>query len=57
MYYVEHNTLNAADYGVPQIRKRLVLHGIRKDVYENIGLREKKYYLCLHILRKRKKGI
>lgn len=37
-YHVEYDTLNAADYGVPQIRKRLVLHGIRKDVYSNIGL-------------------
>lgn len=32
-YYIQYNTLNAADYGVPQIRKRLVLHGIRKDIY------------------------
>lgn len=37
-YHVEYDTLNAADYGVPQIRKRLVLHGIRNDVYSNIGL-------------------
>ncbi|MDR0979195.1 MAG: DNA cytosine methyltransferase [Lachnospiraceae bacterium] len=33
-YYIEFETLNAADYGVPQIRKRLVLHGVRKDVYK-----------------------
>lgn len=26
------DVLNAADYGVPQTRKRLVLHGIRKDL-------------------------
>lgn len=25
--------LNAADFGVPQTRKRLVVHGIRKDIY------------------------
>lgn len=37
-YYVEYKTLNAADYGVPQIRKRLVLHGIRKDVCKKIGV-------------------
>lgn len=36
LYYVEYGTLNAADYGVPQTRKRLVLHGIRKDIYEII---------------------
>ena len=37
-YHVEYATLNAADFGVPQIRKRLVLHGIRNDVYDNLGL-------------------
>ncbi len=37
------NVLNAADYGVPQIRKRVIIIGVRKDisldvdyVYENI---------------------
>ncbi len=35
-YYIEYDTLNAADFGVAQIRKRLVLHGIRKDVYSTI---------------------
>lgn len=39
-YYLEYDILNAADYGVPQIRKRLVLHGIRKDVYEKIRMIE-----------------
>ena len=33
-YHIQYDTLNAADYGVPQIRKRLVLHGVRKDVYD-----------------------
>ena len=56
MYYVEHNTLNAADYGVPQIRKRLVLHGIRKDVYENIGLERKKILPMPTHSKERKKG-
>lgn len=40
-YVIQYDTLNAADYGVPQIRKRLVLHGIRRDIY-NILLMEKK---------------
>ncbi len=37
-YYVEYDTLNAADYGVPQIRKRLVVHGVRNDVYNDLKL-------------------
>lgn len=40
-YYVEYATLNAADYGVPQMRKRLVLHGVRRDVYEKLDLEKK----------------
>lgn len=31
-YQIVFNVLNAADYGVPQTRKRLVLHGIRHDL-------------------------
>ena len=41
-YHVEYATLNAADFVVPQIRKRLVLHGIRNDVYDNLGLDKEK---------------
>lgn len=32
-YEMKSDILNCADYGIPQCRKRLVLHGIRKDVY------------------------
>lgn len=31
-YNIESNILCAADYGVPQIRKRLIFMGIRKDI-------------------------
>jgi DNA (cytosine-5-)-methyltransferase len=30
-YFIKYDVLNTADYGVPQTRKRLVLHGIKKD--------------------------
>ena len=30
-YLITYEVLNTADYGVPQTRKRLVLHGIKKD--------------------------
>ena len=33
-YHIDKSILNAADYGVPQTRKRLVLHGVRRPVYE-----------------------
>lgn len=31
-YLVVNDILNAANYGVPQIRKRFVLHAVRKDI-------------------------
>lgn len=34
LYHIKYNVLNCADYGVPQTRRRLVLHGIRNDVYD-----------------------
>lgn len=35
-YYVKEGILNAANYGVPQIRKRFVLHAVRKDINEEL---------------------
>ncbi|OOM79130.1 DNA cytosine methyltransferase [Clostridium sp. BL-8] len=35
-YEVRVEVLNAVNYGVPQTRKRLVLHGVRKDVYKKM---------------------
>lgn len=35
-YYVKENVLNAADYGVPQARKRFVLHAVRNDINEEL---------------------
>jgi DNA (cytosine-5)-methyltransferase 1 len=33
-YQVQHNLVNAADYGVPQCRERVVIVGIRSDMNE-----------------------
>ena len=33
-YELTSGVLNCADYGIPQTRKRLVLHGIRRDAYD-----------------------
>ncbi len=35
-YYVVDDILNAADYGVPQLRKRFVLHAVRKDIHKEL---------------------
>lgn len=35
-YYVVSDILNAADYGVPQLRRRFVLHAVRKDILEEL---------------------
>lgn len=34
-YHVEYQLFNAADYGVPQIRKRVIIIGIRNDLVVN----------------------
>lgn len=35
-YYVQYKVLNAADYGVPQTRVRVIIIGIRKEYYSHI---------------------
>ena len=35
-YFIVKSVLNSADYGVPQQRKRFVLHGVRMDIYEEL---------------------
>jgi DNA (cytosine-5)-methyltransferase 1 len=35
-YVVIDAVLNSADYGVPQIRKRFVLHAVRTDIYKEL---------------------
>ncbi len=35
-YYVVSDVVNAADYGVPQLRKRFVLHAVRHDILEKM---------------------
>lgn len=35
-YEVKENVLNAANYGVPQARKRFVLHAVRKDINDEL---------------------
>ena len=37
-YIVEHNLLNASDFGVPQSRKRVFIIGFRKDFIDNINI-------------------
>lgn len=35
-YKIICSVVNAADYGVPQLRKRFVLHAVRNDIYESM---------------------
>ena len=44
-YNVKENILNAANYGVPQARKRFVLHAVRNDFNEE--LKENGFYFDL----------
>ncbi|MBI1972711.1 DNA cytosine methyltransferase [Candidatus Woesearchaeota archaeon] len=36
-YVVTHFLFNAADYGVPQLRERVLIFGVRKDIYDELG--------------------
>ena len=46
--------VNAADYGVPQLRKRFVLHAVRRDIYQK--MRERGLELTLPIATHSKDG-
>lgn len=35
-YVVQYKVLHAADFGVPQTRKRVIIVGVRKDIYSDI---------------------
>lgn len=35
-YVVQYKVLNAADYGVPQIRKRVIIFGVKKEIFKAI---------------------
>ncbi len=36
-YVVTHLLFNAADYGVPQLRERVLIFGVRKDIHDELG--------------------
>jgi DNA (cytosine-5)-methyltransferase 1 len=42
-YKVKYQLLNAADYGVPQLRQRVFIVGVRKDINFEYHFPEKKY--------------
>lgn len=44
-YFVKCDVVNAADYGVPQARKRFVLHAVRYDIYEILMVKGLKWDL------------
>lgn len=35
-YEVQYKVLNAADYGVPQLRKRVIIFGVKKEIFNEI---------------------
>ncbi len=46
-YQIESSILNCADYGIPQTRKRLVLHGIRRDAFRLLKNSDANFYVSL----------
>ena len=44
-YILDAGVLNAADYGVPQNRERLIILGIRKDLCEDVQVILHRFYL------------
>lgn len=53
-YDIKEDVLNAANYGVPQARKRFVLHAVRKDI--NKELKENGFLFDLPKATHDKKG-
>lgn len=54
-YYVLSDVINAADYGVPQLRKRFVLHAVRCDILKQ--MEQLKLTLTLPIPTHSKTGV
>jgi len=46
-YELTSGILNCADYGIPQTRKRLVLHGIRRDAYDMLRTADNTFSVSL----------
>lgn len=46
-YELAFDVLNCADYGIPQTRKRLVLHGIRRDAYNLLRAADNTFAISL----------
>ena len=37
---LKHAVVNAADYGVPQVRKRIIILGVRKESFKNVNIQD-----------------
>jgi DNA (cytosine-5)-methyltransferase 1 len=46
-YQLDYDILNCADYGIPQTRRRLVMHGIRNDIFELFHIADKNFKVLL----------